>query len=77
MVEALIQRIPIVTNYKVDCINWDIFYKKKNILFCDGTTKNYINILNDTRSKKILFFENDLQIFDSKYCFKQLIESIC
>ena len=68
LVESLIRKIPIITNYEVECDNWKLFYKKKNIII----TKDYLNTLSVTNFQEIGFDEKDLEIFSAKFCVEQI-----
>jgi glycosyltransferase involved in cell wall biosynthesis len=72
LVEALIRKKPVLTNYVVGCKNWDNFYNNNNIVL----SKNYLSTLSNFDFSKIIFSSKELEIFSSEFCCKQIIK-IC
>jgi glycosyltransferase involved in cell wall biosynthesis len=70
LVEALIRKKPVLTNYLVACKNWNNFYNNNNIVL----SKNYLRTLTNFDFNKIIFSNKDLQIFSAKFCYKQIIK---
>jgi glycosyltransferase involved in cell wall biosynthesis len=74
LVESLLNNIPIITNYRVNCSNWDVFYTKMNIILCDGRIEKYYECIRHIELNKIVFSKNDFQVFNSTFCLNQLLK---
>ncbi len=70
LVEALIRKKPVLTNYLVACKNWNNFYNNNNIVL----SKDYLRTITNFDFNKIIFSNKDLQIFSAKFCYKQIIK---
>ena len=72
LVESLIQNKPIITNYKINCENWESFYRENNIIFTNGSINDYSNKLDKFIDKKISFSNDGIKVFSSEYCFNNI-----
>ena len=71
LIESLLSKTPVLTNYRVECSNWNYFYENNYITL----TNDYEESLKNPELINNTFSDQKLELFSAKFCVNQILKN--